>query len=396
MSAVIVPTDEAELVDAVGEAVAAKTPLSIAGNSTRVGFGRPVQTAKTLSTSGLTGITLLEPAEMIFSARAGTPVSEVEAALASHGQMLTFEPMDHRPLYGTEGEPTIGAVVAGNISGPRRLMAGAARDSLIGVRFVNGAGTLIKNGGRVMKNVTGLDLVKLMAGSWGTLGVLSEVTFKVLPKPEMQCSLQLSGLSDADGVKALCQAMTTPFEPTGAAHMPAGLSGSDARTLIRLEGFEDQLAYRFGRLAEALAPFGTAQRVDGEMHGMLWQGIRDVQPLTKQQGMMVLKVSTTPTKSAALMAAIAELGPCQHYYDWSGGLIWVGFEAAAVDLALRLRALVSQTGGHATLMRADAELRQQVDPVHDQGAAVTKLSAGIKQSLDPHALFNPAFMQAAF
>ena len=242
------PETEADLVSCVQTAIAAKTPMAIEGRGTRHGYGRPMQTGLSVSTRNLRGITLLEPAEMIFSAKAGTPLSEVEAALAEHGQMLTFEPMDHRPLFSSEGEPTIGAIAAGNISGPRRIMAGSARASLIGLRFVNGSGELIKNGGRVMKNVTGLDLVKLLSGSWGTLGVFSEVTFKVLPKPEGCITFELTGLDDTQGVTALCAALNTPFEVTGAAHLPAGIAGKQARTLMRLEGFSKQLDYRLFRL----------------------------------------------------------------------------------------------------------------------------------------------------
>ena len=173
----MMPTTEAGVIEAVQGALAKKIPLLVKGGGTRVGLGRPVQAGETLSLEKLSGVTLHEPAEMVVSALAGTPLRVVEETLAAKGQMLPFEPMDHRAIYGSTGEPTIGAVAAANISGPRRVMVGACRDHLIGVRFVNGKGEIIKSGGRVMKNVTGLDLVKLQAGAHGTLGVLTEVTF---------------------------------------------------------------------------------------------------------------------------------------------------------------------------------------------------------------------------
>src|SRR4051812_21259201 len=203
MTTAFIPPDEAEVASVVREAAARRTPLAVEGGGTRRGLGRPMQTAATLSTAKLRGVTLYEPTELVLSARAGTPLAEVEALLAKHGQRLAFEPMDHRPLQGSGGEPTLGGIVAANVSGPRRIEAGAARDTLIGVRAVTGRGEAVKSGGRVMKNVTGYDLVKFLAGSYGTLAVLSEVTFKVLPKPETEATLVLSGLDERRAVAAL-------------------------------------------------------------------------------------------------------------------------------------------------------------------------------------------------
>src|SRR5215211_3180706 len=261
------PSTEQDAGAMVAEAAARRTPLSLVGGGTKADIGRPAQTAAKLSAAGLMGVTLYEPAEMVIGARAGTALAEVVRTLAEKNQELPFEPMDHRALLGSTGEPTIGAVAAANISGPRRIMAGAARDALIGVRFVNGRGEMIKSGGRVMKNVTGLDLVKLMAGSWGTLGLVTEVTFKVLPRPERAATLVLSGLDDARAVAALCAAVASPFEVTGAAHLPENLDGAGARTLIRIEGFSFSIDNRLGELRKLLKGFGMADVIEGDEIG---------------------------------------------------------------------------------------------------------------------------------
>lgn len=391
---VLMPSDETTLISIIQEASDKGTPMSVSGGGSRSGIGRATQTEQSVSTQKLTGITLLEPAEMVFAARAGTPVSDVEAALARHGQALTFEPMDHRRLLGTQGEPTIGAVAAGNISGPRRIIAGAARDSLIGVRLVNGKGELIKNGGRVMKNVTGLDLVKLLSGSWGTLGVLSEVTFKVLPKPVNAATLQLSGLDDDTGVKALCHAMVSQFEPTGVAHLPAGLSGPKSRTVIRLEGFDTQLRYRFDQMAKHLDGFGKAEEISGSDSEDLWRDIRDVVPLVEPKEHAVWKVSVAPTKGAELVRRFANDRDIRAFYDWSGGLVWIGLdpETDGDAGAGALRGLIAQMGGHATLVRGPAELRSRIDVFQPLASPIMKLTSGIKATFDPKGIFNPGFM----
>lgn len=269
------PTTEAQACAVVASIVEARVPLAIRGGGTRTGLGRPDNAVSTISSSGLNGITLYEPAEMVIGAKAGTPLKLIEETLAARGQMLPFEPMDHRALLGTEGEPTIGAIAAGNISGPRRINAGAARDSLIGIKLINGRGELVKSGGRVMKNVTGLDLVKLVAGSFGTLGFLTEVTFRVLPRPERVATLIWEGLSDEAAVALLSGALGSPFEPMAAAHLPAGIGAEEPRTLLRLENFSASISYRAAELARLLKAHGRPELVEGRASEALWREVRD-------------------------------------------------------------------------------------------------------------------------
>ncbi|HPR06182.1 MAG TPA: FAD-binding protein, partial [Denitromonas sp.] len=215
------PRDECGLSSAIKDAATAKMPLVVRGAGSKSAMGRPLGGyAMSLTTERMRGVSLYEPTELVIGALPGTPVSEIDRMLAKHNQMLPFEPMDHRVLFGTSAEPTIGGIVAGNVSGPRRVAVGACRDSLIGVRLVTGRGDIVKSGGRVMKNVTGLDLVKLTCGAWGTLGVLSEAIFKVLPKPARSLSLGLRGLDDMTAISALTAALGSTFAVSAAAHIP--------------------------------------------------------------------------------------------------------------------------------------------------------------------------------
>lgn len=394
MTAALLPSDESEARAAVADAVASATPLALEGGGTRVGIGRPAQSAKTLSARALSGITLYEPAEMVIAARAGTPLREVEEALAKSGQALTFEPPDHRVLLGSRGEPTIGAVAAANLSGPRRIQAGAARDNLIGVRLVNGRGESIKSGGRVMKNVTGLDLVKLMAGSWGTLGFLTEVTFKVLPKPERSATLVIRGLDDARAIALLSAALGSPFEISGAAHLPAGF-GSGAGTLLRIEGLAFSIDYRIGELRRLLRRFGQADLIEGEAAAALWRAVRDGEPLAEPRGDAVWRISTKPSHGPELAGVLDRLcAGARWYFDWGGGLVWFACEAGDEAGADAIRAAVDQYGGHATLLRASPELRAAVDVFQPLSEPMRKLTAGIKAAFDPAGIFNVGRMYA--
>lgn len=388
------PGTEAEACERVRAAAARSERLRIVGGGTKAGLGRPPQDEASLSARGLTGITLYEPAEMVIGARAGTPLAEVEALLASKGQMLPFEPVDYRGIFGTDGEPTIGAVAAINNSGPRRINAGAARDSLIGVRFVNGRGEAIKSGGRVMKNVTGLDLVKLMAGAHGTLGLLTEVTFKVLPANERVSTLVFSGLGDARAIEMLAAALGSPFEPTGAAHLPAGRGAGEARTLIRIEGFSDSITYRLGELRRLLKRFGQPETLDGEACSALWRGVRDAAALAEPRGDALWRISTAPSKGPALVAAVAAKREARWFYDWGGGLVWLATPADGDAGAEAIRAAVRAQGGHATLVRAPDAVRAAVPVFEPLPEPLMRVTTGIKAAHDAAGIFNPGRMYA--
>jgi glycolate oxidase FAD binding subunit len=388
------PGSEAEAAENISAARAANRPLGIQGGGTRAGLGRAAQVEATLSTKALTGITLYEPAELVIAAKTGTPLAEIEAMLAARGQMLPFEPMDHRALLGTHGEPTIGGLTACNISGPRRIQAGACRDHLIGVRLVNGRGEIVKSGGRVMKNVTGLDLVKLNCGAYGTLGLLTEVTYKVLPKPEIAGTLALFGLEDARAIEAMSLALGSPFEVSGAAHLPACIGGAKARTLLRIENFASSVDYRLREVQKLLAGFGDGLRLIEEEADALWRDIRDCRFFAEPREHAIWRISTAPVRAAALISRLVGDLDLSHFYDWGGGLIWLSLPEANDAGARVIRTALGASGGHATLVRGSPDLRSRIEVFEPLAAPLVKITAGIKASFDPDAILNPGRMYA--
>ena len=374
----VTPGDETELSEAIASAVGG---IAIRGGGTRP-IGHSVE-GTPLTTAGLTGIRLYEPGALTLVAGAGTPVAEIEALLATENQRLAFEPMDHRRLLGTSGTPTIGGVVAGGVSGPRRIQAGACRDSLLGVRFVDGTGRIVKNGGRVMKNVTGYDLVKLMAGCRGTLGVLSEVSLKVLPTPAATAVVLIDGLSDTDALAAMSAALGSPFDVSGAAHLQKGVAGTPT-TMIRVEGFEESVTYRSGRLKDLLGRFGeTTIDTDPERAPAGWQSLRDVEAFAGRDG-DVWRFSVKPTDAPGVAAA---LPGAEIVFDWGGGLIW-----ALVPTGTDARAALSGRDGHATLIRASEVTRAALPVFHPEPAPLAALSAGLRAQFDPKSILNPGLL----
>lgn len=375
-------SSEADMAEAI---VSAKTGLRILGGGTRP-VGNPVAGDVVLDTSGMAGITLYEPGALTIVAKAGTPLAEVDALLAAEGQRLAFEPMDHRKILGTSGVPTIGAVAAMNNSGPRRVQAGACRDYLLGLRFVNGSGDIVKNGGRVMKNVTGYDLVKLLSGSFGTLGVISEVALKVLPVPEMQAVLKIGGLTDSAAVDALSQALGSPFDVTAAAHLPISEDGAPL-TLIRLEGFETSVLYRARKLQASLESFGEVQIETDQHHvGQMWQAVRDVKSFQDRDG-DIWRLSVKPTDGPVIGAVLKDKLAAELVYDWGGGLLWV-----LVPVGADVRAVLGNIKGHATLIRAADDTKARLGVFHRNGPVLNKIADELRAKFDPRGILNPGII----
>ncbi len=386
MSETLAPADEAGVSAAVAAAAAAGEPLAIEGRGTKRGLLRPVQAARTLSLRRLSGITLYRPQELILSALAGTPVPEIEAALAERGQQVIAEPPVLAAIFGGSEPPTLGGLVATNLSGPRRITAGAMRDHVMGIRAVNGLGEVFRSGGRVLKNVTGLDLCKLLTGAHGTLGVITEVTLKVLPAAERSGTLAVTVPDLATGVRALSAGLGSPYGVSGAALLP----GEAPRAVLRIEEFAESVAYRLGRLREALGRFGDVALIEDAGSRELWRGIREAEPLGADAEDAVWRVSVEPTAGPGVVAAA---GLPRALLDWGGGLVWLAGPATA-ESHRRVMAAARAAGGSFTLFRAPEPLRAALPVLPEEGPVLAGLRDRIRTVMDPRGILNPGRMYA--
>jgi len=396
------PETEQELASLVLEAAETRTPLEVIGSGTKREIGHPVGSGAVVGTEAMSGVTLYEPSELVMVAKAGTPLAEVEAKLAENEQELAFEPVDLGAILGYgPGEGTIGGVIATNISGSRRILKGAARDHVLGIRAVNGRGEVIKAGGRVLKNVTGYDLGRTLAGSWGTLAIMTEISLKVLPAQREARTLIFFGLTDQTAIEALCIAMGTPYEVSGTLHLHEDLAArlSDEEiagaegpvTAIRVENFPASARYRAARLRQALLAYSPALELDGERSKAFWH---DVRTLKMFQGVPnpLWRVSTVPSHAAKLIGTLTRKINVRAAYDWSGGLIWIETPALTDAGAVDIRRALSELGGHATLIRADDATRSGIDVFHPLEPQLAILSAKLKHAFDPLGIFNPGRM----
>jgi glycolate oxidase FAD binding subunit len=380
------PEHDADVVEAVLAARLGGTKLDIVGGGAMAGLGRPRADARRLSSAAMSGIIFYAPAEMTISARAGTTIAAIEAAIDEHGQMLPFEPMRPRALWDANAEPTLGGMIATNLSGPRRPSAGAVRDGVLGLKLVNGLGQTIRCGGRVMKNVTGLDLTKLNCGAHGTLGILTEATVKLAPQPEAVATLVIPELRESKAVETMTRALGSPFGVSGATWLAPGMGREFSRTLLRLEGFLDSVGDRAERLAALIGEFGRVDRLAGEDSSALWRSIRDAEFVAEPSDRAVWRVSLAPSRAAPFTSALGETA-LAHFYDWGGGLVWVATTASEAA-ASAVRRAVASTKGHATLMRAPDSLRAAVEVFEPPSALSLRLSRSLKQSFDPDGVLN--------
>jgi glycolate oxidase FAD binding subunit len=391
------PRDAKDVEAAVQWALAEGKTLEIVGQGSKRGIGRAAQWDLSLDLSSLSGVTLYEPDELVLSAKAGTPMAEIEQLLAASNQELAFEPIDYGPVFGAPpGRGTIGGALAANLSGPRRIKAGAARDHFLGFSAVSGRAETFKSGGRVVKNVTGYDLCKVLAGSYGTLAAMTDVTVKVLPRAETEQTVLVLGLDDAAAARAMNLAMGSSNDVSAAAHIPAPLAasvqaeGGTALTALRLEGVAPSVEHRRRALEALLRSFGELAALQAEPSRALWRVVRDARPFANDDRAL-WRISVAPTRGHEVAAAIGE--GAEYFYDWAGGLIWAAFAAREDGGAARVRKALAGNG-HATLIRAPAAIRAAVPVFEPQEAGLAALTRRVKESFDPKGVLGPGRMWA--
>lgn len=397
------PRTAEEARDVVRWAMAEHEPLEIVGQASKRALGRPVQAGHVLDMSGLAGIELYEPEELVLTALPGTPIAEIEAALAAQNQELAFDPLDYGPLLGSSaGQGTLGGVIAANLAGSKRLKHGAARDHVLGMDAVSGRGEIFKSGGRVVKNVTGYDLPRALTGSWGTLAVATRITLKVLPRAQTEATFLLAGLGDDEAATAMTAAMGSSAEVSAAAHLPAtaaqdlaarGHALSGPSTLLRLEGFGPSVDYRFEQLRALLGAGRPVVRVEADASRALWRAVRDAEAFVGSDD-LVWRLSVAPTVGAAVVAQLLGQFACKAFYDWSGGLVWLAVPDVDARAETIRAAIAACGGGHATLVRAPAPLRSSIPVFQPQPGPLAALSARLKEQFDPHGILNPGRMTA--
>jgi glycolate oxidase FAD binding subunit len=400
--------DAKDVEEAVRAAIAGEQPLEIIGHGSKRLIGQPMATNALLDVSALNAVSSYEPNELIITVQAGAPIADVQSLIDSKNQQFAFEPINTARLLGAPDLGTIGGMIGAGLAGPRRIKAGGARDHLLGAHGVSGFGDSFKAGGRVVKNVTGYDLCKLLAGSWGTLAVMTEVTLKVMPRPESERTLVLRGLNGPTANRAMTAALGSPFDVSGAAHVPnsafpaeastlAGLGyDQEAVTLFRLEGISASVAHRAAALGELLAPFGVAEMVDDAASAAIWSSVRDVEWFAASGSMgawPVWRIVCPPASGGVLGERLSRDIGGEVSYDWGGGLIWAALPPHSEGHAALVRERVNEVGGHATLIRASEQVRRNVEVFHPQPGGLARLNERVRQSFDPKSILNRGRMR---
>jgi glycolate oxidase FAD binding subunit len=408
MTEILKPENTEQVMETIKWAVARKSPLEIRAGGSKQGIGRPMMdNFQLLDLTALSGISYYEPEELVLSASAATPMADIHAALSEKNQQLAFEPPDFSDVLGsTSNVATLGGTLACNLGGPRRIQAGAARDHFLGFKAISGRGEEFKSGGRVVKNVTGFDLSKLIAGSHGTLAVVTEATVKVLPVPEKMRTVLIrwaqENIDDHGGIRAMTDAMASAHEVSGAAHLPATLAkrstidlvskAETAITALRVEGPALSVNHRCLKLRQLLGQYGATEELHSKNSKIFWSEVRDLHHFTHDRDRHIWRISVPPSEGSKMALKILEGAGGEALYDWAGGLVWLALDPTEGAHAESVRYFVTEVGGYATLFRAPDNIRRVISVFQPLKGSLANISKRIKEGFDPSGVLNPGRM----
>lgn len=381
MRTTAIPSCESDVIDAVADALRDDVKLAIVGGGSKEGIGRQIA-ARELPVVGLSGVVDYDPAELVLTVKPGTPLVELVSLLEDNGQFFAFDPFDHGPMFGrAPGASTIGGIVASGVSGSRRVSSGAVRDHLLGFRAVSGRAEQFAAGGKVVKNVTGFDLSKVAAQSWGRLFVLTELTLKVTPRPNEHATLLLPALTDRDAIRAMVCAMGSQAEVAAAAHFPAKTLNGESATIFRIHGFSPSVAARQAMLEALLADFGRLLALPTSEAEALWRALATLAPLETRK--MLWRINVTPQRACEVVESLGD----EHaawVFDWAGALVWLASDADPTCV----RAATERCGGHATLIRAEETVKACTPIFHPQALSIAALEDRVRRAFDPTGVFQ--------
>lgn len=381
MAALLAPTNEGEIIDAIADAARTHDTLAIVAGGSKALIGAPT-TGRRLSLAHIRGVVDYDPAELVLTVRPGTPLADVHALVAGEQQMLAFEPFDHDPIFGNaSGRATIGGVVAAGVAGSQRVSCGGARDHLLGFRAVSGHGQLFVAGAKVVKNVTGFDLPKLAAGSWGRLFAMTELTLKVLPLPRVTTTLAIEGLDLAKTLNAMAAAMGSQAEVAAAAHVPGHLRCGRALTAFRIQGVGPSVMARCNMLKALFGAVRQVATLDEIEAATFWGDLRSMAPLGAVRALWRINVS--PRAAQGVISDLRPLG-AEWMLDWAGGLIWLSFDGEAQAV----RDAAHRAGGHAMLVRPNKTMHAAVTAFHPAESGLAALETRIRRAFDPAGVFE--------
>ena len=408
MSGTYTPNNQEEISQFIYDSYQANKPLEIVTLNSKP-IGRSIQCSQTLDLRKNSGVIEYAPEELFIKVKAGTPLIDILEILKSKKQCLGFEPVDLGYLYnGKSNYGSIGGVTSCNLSGPRRFKSGALRDHLLGFTAVNGKGECIKSGGTVVKNVTGYDLSKLLAGSYGTLSVLTELVFKVIPEPEYAETFILYDLNPKKAMEAFSVAMKTSLEVSGACFYSKknteflrlnDIDSSKSVTAFRVEGPKKSVQERIVSLTKIFKEIKEKTVLELYQSNLFWKITANLECFSNSQN-LVAKISLPPTETAGFISQFCEDDIMdinnKYFVDWAGGLVFLEINDKDPSYLIleKIKKFCKEKGSHITIIKANDNLRRTGFFVSTSDENIKILAAKIKQSFDPKSILNPGKIYA--